>query len=270
MNKYCLAFATILFVSSLFLTRDAIASTQTFDPFLVDLKPGSSHPDVLRLQKYLNTNNFPVASFGPGSIGSETTYFGIATKKALINFQNFYKERILAPQGLTAGSGNFYSATRNFINSKEALLVEVLPTDKERVSPSTPTSTSEAIMLPPPPALGINLTQPSIYGRHRRRSVSDSLTDPTITFNGTTGTNDGSSFPYLVATVNAISNSDGSITYFLASGDPAQFSVNASTGQIYALNTGASGSIQIGATQSASGQYNSKTVYATVVIFNLI
>ncbi len=267
MNKYCLAFATILFVSSLFLTRDAIASTQTFDPFLVDLKPGSSHPDVLRLQKYLNTNNFPVASFGPGSIGSETAYFGIATKKALINFQNFYKERILAPQGLTAGSGNFYSATRNFINSKEVLLVEVLPTDKERASPSTPTTTSEAIMLPPPPALGINLTQPSIYGRHRRRSVG-ALVDPTITFNGTTGINDGSSFPYLVATVTASSNSGGAITYFLSSGDPAQFSVNASTGQIYALNTGASGSIQIGATQEATGQYNSKTVFATVTIFN--
>lgn len=43
--------------------------------------------DVRILQQYLNTHGYPVAPSGVGSLGYETTYFGLATKAALIKFQ---------------------------------------------------------------------------------------------------------------------------------------------------------------------------------------
>lgn len=46
-----------------------------------------SGEDVRALQHYLNTHGYPVAPSGVGSIGKETTYFGLATKAALIKFQ---------------------------------------------------------------------------------------------------------------------------------------------------------------------------------------
>jgi len=44
-------------------------------------------PEILSLQHYLNTHGFPVTATGPGSLGNETPYFGLATKAALVNFQ---------------------------------------------------------------------------------------------------------------------------------------------------------------------------------------
>ncbi|MEI6042571.1 MAG: peptidoglycan-binding domain-containing protein, partial [bacterium] len=43
--------------------------------------------DVLQLQKFLNNNGFTIAKTGVGSKGKETTYFGPATKAALVRFQ---------------------------------------------------------------------------------------------------------------------------------------------------------------------------------------
>lgn len=47
--------------------------------------------DVRALQHYLNTHGYPVAPSGVGSLGKETTYFGLATKAALIKFQIAHK-----------------------------------------------------------------------------------------------------------------------------------------------------------------------------------
>jgi peptidoglycan hydrolase-like protein with peptidoglycan-binding domain len=52
-----------------------------------DLYEGVSGEDVLTLQILLNANGYKVASTGSGSPGNETTYFGPATKAAVIRFQ---------------------------------------------------------------------------------------------------------------------------------------------------------------------------------------
>lgn len=48
---------------------------------------GVSGEDVRALQQFLNVHGFTVASVGAGSFGNETTYFGPATRAAVIRFQ---------------------------------------------------------------------------------------------------------------------------------------------------------------------------------------
>ena len=52
-----------------------------------DLRLGSRDISVKALQKFLNTHNFLIAKAGAGSLGQETSYFGKATRVALIKFQ---------------------------------------------------------------------------------------------------------------------------------------------------------------------------------------
>ena len=80
------------------------------------LTVGSVGEDVRQLQKILNAEGFVVAKTGPGSVGNESTYFGPATKAALMRYQNFYRADILAPNGLMAGTGYFGPATIKFMN----------------------------------------------------------------------------------------------------------------------------------------------------------
>lgn len=76
--------------------------------FTKDLRVGTTHDDVLRLQKYLNANGFPVAVSGNGSPGHETMYFGTLTWNALKKFQ--------AAKGIPA-TGYFGPMTRDYINT---------------------------------------------------------------------------------------------------------------------------------------------------------
>ncbi len=62
----------------------------TNNNFLTNLRIGMNHPDVKRLQQYLNTHGFIVATSGPGSLGKETTYFGSATRTAIVRLQKTY------------------------------------------------------------------------------------------------------------------------------------------------------------------------------------
>jgi len=48
---------------------------------------GVTDPEVLELQKFLNAQGFTVSTFGAGSAGNETSYFGSATQAALQKYQ---------------------------------------------------------------------------------------------------------------------------------------------------------------------------------------
>lgn len=61
--------------------------SQVASPVTKQLDPGTTDPQVLALQKFLNANGFPVATAGPGSPGNETSYFGPATEAALQKYQ---------------------------------------------------------------------------------------------------------------------------------------------------------------------------------------
>jgi DNA-binding beta-propeller fold protein YncE len=55
--------------------------------FTKNLSFGLTNPDVKNLQKFLNSHGFIVSKTGSGSLGSETDYFGPATRAALAAFQ---------------------------------------------------------------------------------------------------------------------------------------------------------------------------------------
>ena len=93
--------------------------------FTRNLRAGTKGEDVRQLQKFLNAQGFTIAASGAGSSGNETDYFGNLTKTALIRFQEAYSSEILAPAGLTRGSGYFGPGTRNKIHG---LLQLTLPT----------------------------------------------------------------------------------------------------------------------------------------------
>lgn len=86
--------------------------------FLRNLKQGDSGQDVLELQKALNINaSTRVSVSGAGSPGQETTYFGNATRKAVIAFQELYMNEVLYPAGLLKGTGFVGVLTRQKLNS---------------------------------------------------------------------------------------------------------------------------------------------------------
>lgn len=74
--------------------------------FTRNLKLGISGEDVRALQVFLNADTrTKIAESGLGSPGNESTYFGGKTKLAVAKFQELYKSEVLAPAGLTRGSG---------------------------------------------------------------------------------------------------------------------------------------------------------------------
>ena len=76
-------------------------------------KIGQSSPEILKAQKALNENACKVAASGPGSKGSETSYFGPATQRAIHCFQRTNK---LAQTGLLD------QATKDVLHSKPEVI----------------------------------------------------------------------------------------------------------------------------------------------------
>lgn len=99
-------------------TAPTISVEKTTNPtinfiFNKNLELGSMGEDVRQLQKYLNNKGFTVSASGAGSVGSETTRFGAATKNALIKFQQANK--------IFPAIGYFGSLTRKFVNDESSV-----------------------------------------------------------------------------------------------------------------------------------------------------
>jgi len=82
----------------------SVSSDGSFD---IDLQLGNNYPDVLRMQKYLNSHGYIISATGEGSVGNETSYFGEKTYIALKKFQK--------DNGLPE-TGYFGPATRKLFN----------------------------------------------------------------------------------------------------------------------------------------------------------
>lgn len=87
-----------------------------------NMKQGDESNDVKDLQQFLNAGGFTVAASGPGSPRNETAHFGPATTKAVVAFQNKYKDDILTPNKLTEGNGIVEEKTRAKIHALKALI----------------------------------------------------------------------------------------------------------------------------------------------------
>lgn len=81
---------------------------QTKFTFTKNLKLGMRDEQVKKLQQFLNSNGYPISKSGIGSLGKETTYFGIATRNALIKYQLANK--------IKPAVGYFGPVTRGFVN----------------------------------------------------------------------------------------------------------------------------------------------------------
>jgi peptidoglycan hydrolase-like protein with peptidoglycan-binding domain len=78
-----------------------------------------NHVDVLNLQRFLNAHGAAVVASGPGSPGSETTYFGAATKTALKKFQLANARELYESAESLDALGNFGKVTRQLVNKMQ-------------------------------------------------------------------------------------------------------------------------------------------------------
>lgn len=83
------------------------------------LHMGMEGEDVRCLQVMLNQElERPIAESGPGSPENETSYYGPKTKAGVTRFQDNHRARVLAPIGLSEGTGYFGQQTRERVREQ--------------------------------------------------------------------------------------------------------------------------------------------------------
>ncbi len=127
--------ASVIIVASIFFFA-AVTSVAASD-FTRSLKIGSVGAEVKHLQEVLNTDpTTQVAVTGAGSPRNETSYFGRATKAAVIKFQ--------IKKGITPAFGLVGPLTRAKLNS---IGKDITPVANTQISTSTPTTSSSRNIL---------------------------------------------------------------------------------------------------------------------------
>lgn len=168
--KYFLSVSLVL-VFAVFFSQSAHALGGVFAR---TLKMGMSGEDVRELQRFLNTDNETRVSLsGAGSLGNETNYFGPATHRALVVFQEKHRTEILSPLGLTRGTGVFGLKTRVFVLSKSAKS----GAEKVAYPQPIPTSSSVTPIQTPPPVSPVNTVTPSVSVNPNLENLEYAITE---------------------------------------------------------------------------------------------
>ena len=140
--------------------------------FTADLRVGSRGQAVLELQKILNsTIRTRVALSGPGSAGNETDYFGPATARAVIKFQELHAREVLYPANLTKGTGVVGSLTRKKLNAV-SLASAPRPTAPSRLPAPVPPAPTPAPSVTPPEPVAAASPQPEAPAKPEVRVAS--------------------------------------------------------------------------------------------------
>jgi hypothetical protein len=118
------------------------ASVTTFNR---SLTLGSTGTDVKNLQIFLNAHDFTISTSGAGSPGNETDFFGPATKRAVIAFQEYYATEVLVPYHLTSGTGFVGPSTLRELNALASNIVGTCTTTATPTTVATPLTSSATV-----------------------------------------------------------------------------------------------------------------------------